>query len=230
MLRTAISIASTLIIAASLWFYGCGTSDLLDEVGGRYATSVSFTDADEETLDIDVARDECDDNVSLAYVWDDAEPYTNTFATITIEVDENTPGITISSYTIEYFGELSEDGTHAQVMPPDLNDLQDQGTNNIFIASGESAEFDITCFSMDQKQEYRTLIGWAFDYADVDENNDGTTDYYFPYWYIAAGSIYENLDISRYTFRITLHCTDEYGVERDIVVQRTVYLGSYDNC
>lgn len=35
---------------------------------------------------------------------------------------------------------------------------------------------------------------------------------------------------ARYIFQITLHCIDEFYDERDIVIQRTVYLGAYDNC
>jgi hypothetical protein len=230
MLRTAISIATTLIIAASLWIYGCGSSDLLDEVGGRYTTSVVFTDADDETMTIDVARDECDDNATLSGGLDDLEVYTDVLADITITVAADAPGITITGYTLEYLGELSEDGTHTLVMPPTLNNLPDRGSNNLFIDSAASRTFTITCFSTDQKEDYRDLIGWTFYTTPIDEDGNGSFDYLFPYWAIAPGTIYEDLETSRYTIRITLHCTDEYGVDRDIEIRRTIYLGSYDNC
>ena len=273
MKRIMTTIQAFLLIILLVGVSSCGN----DTLGNFYSTSVTFSDgALTDTLTLDIAKDMC--STTKTGDLPKYEKYTDVFANITVSVASSMPGLTINGYTIDYIPQSSEDGTHALVMPPTLDSLTDQGSNNIHIATNSSATFQTTCFSTGQKAEYRKLIGWTDTTTGALPVNtytittttavpgspattvtttsttaptvpsgtsntatDGTvttitysvaTTYngYLDTWQIAAGSIYSNLYTSIYTFRITLHCTDDSGKGRDLVVERTVYLSDYYNC
>jgi hypothetical protein len=138
-----------------LWsiIIGCGSTDLLDEVGQRYTAMISIQDLDNETLSIDVIQSYCDSDV---------EDYGPVTASVEFAVGA-APGITLQNYTLEYFPLESADGTGVLVMPPDLESPINGGNLGIDISSGGSASFEITCLSVDTKEEYRIEVGWIYN-------------------------------------------------------------------
>ena len=138
-------------------FFGCGDTDLLDQVGQRYTALISIQDNDEETLTVDVIQSYCDDDV---------EDYGPVSAEVTFAVDTDSPGITLENYTLEYIPLESEDGTGTLVMPPTLNSPLEGGNLGIDVSTGGSASFEITCMSTDTKQEYRLKAGWVLNVED----------------------------------------------------------------
>ncbi|MBI5552530.1 MAG: hypothetical protein HY911_13570 [Desulfobacterales bacterium] len=190
MRRTDLRMALILMVLAAFGVFGCSSSSgPLDEVGQRYTTSLSIEDNGEETLDIDVLRDMCDN---------ETEPFTNVFAILTIAVDASAPGLTLQSYTIQYTPLASPDGSGDVVIPPDLVSPQ-TGYANFDVAPGGSGELEVTCMSIDTKSEY--VNNWP-----------------------------PGLDIALYRIRITFHFENTVGEGIDVTIDRTVYLGNYDNC
>ena len=61
---------------------------------------------------------------------------------------------------LEYIPLESEDGTGTIVMPPTLDSPLRGGNFGYDIPSGGSASFEITCMSVDTKEEYRRKVGW----------------------------------------------------------------------
>lgn len=241
MKRTMISVIILSVLCVSL--YGCG-----GDTGGFYTTQVSFTDGKENSVAIDVIADTCGTYKDGEKPKD--EKFYDVYANITVTVAEGMPGLTIRGYSTSYIPLMSPTGvvtgnpaSGGMKMPPALQPLTDQGANNIHIASNSSSTFTVLCFSSDQKEEYSDIIGWT---EGVDEyvtpGNDGpdglpdTEDdvdpiiLYEDIWGIPGGSPYAGLEVSRYTFRIVLHCTDDSGADRDIEILKTVYLGHYNNC
>jgi hypothetical protein len=195
----------------------CGGNDL----GNFYSASVSFKDMDtKDILTIDIAQDQCD--YVAAGTAHKIEDFYDATAEITVAVADGMPGLTINNYRIDYIPVGSEDGTHNVVTPPALNSITGQGLN-LHIDTASTTTFTIPCFSTDQKEEYRSLIGWSQITVVAGATSQDV-------WYIPAGAAYPNLEVALYTFRITLHCTDDSGSDRDIVVMSTLYLGDYDNC
>lgn len=189
-----ISIFKLIIIVfsvCSLFLFGCAD----DEYYGDYISNITFTDAGGENITLDMYRGVCDSG--------DPEPYTDVVANMQITVADETSGLTLNGYTIEYLAEESEDGTNTLVMPPTLNTLDDRGSETVYMPAGGTTEFTLTCFSVDQKEAYASLM---------------------------TGAAYANLFISRYTIQYTLYCTGDDGESKNIVVQKTVYFGNYDNC
>ncbi len=231
------------LVLFAFFSYSCGLDDSpLDENGQNYqVNSLDLSDADVEgTFTIDVYQAECDGQLEiidigppLTVVYDDLETYTDVLATITITVAPGAPGITLDDYTIEYIPELSESGT-GLAMPPTLDALTDRGHSAVSISSGTSLPFTLTCMTVDTKQEYFIKAGYVLDPAppqiDVDDPpngiNNGDGDYVVANVFSAISAI----DVARYTMRFTLYFTDEYGVNREIEVLKTIYMGRYDNC
>ena len=143
---------------------------------------------------------DCDGNG----IFDDPEIFTDLFADFQITVTAGAPGITLTSYTIEFIPELSNDSVGNTIMPPDLPDITDAGSFTLEIPSGTTAVFSTTCFTVDQKVDYFTR---------------NQTD-----------PVLANLIIARYTVRFTMVFADEFLEERVITESRTVLLGPYDNC
>ena len=230
----------TILTVVGIWLFGCGSSDLLDENNQRYGTRIYFTDGEQdEVMTIDVLRNECDGNITIisnggtdcditddVLKYDDLEDFTDVLANITITVDRDAPGLTLTGYTIDYFGEASADGTGAIVMPPDLSDLGDEGTYNISIPSGSSTTFTLTCMTVDTKEEFNLRNATTFTpQCGADEDGDGFADFWIPAWTYGA-----TIATARYTIRFTLHFTDEYLQDRELTIERTIYLGNYDRC
>jgi hypothetical protein len=135
---------------------GCGSGgDLLDEPGQRYTANIAIKDLGEERLTVDVIQDYCESD------WEDYGPAA---AAVDFAVDANAPGITLIGYTLEYIPLESEDGTGTIVMPPTLDSPLRGGNLGYDIPSGGSASFDITCMSVDTKEEYRRKAGYLFYY------------------------------------------------------------------
>ena len=196
MQKIAVKFMLVVFLLGGFVFPGCGE----DNYNGDYTTLVSFSDAEQDdvmTLDMHQIADCNSDGV-----FDDPETFTDVFANITVTVDENFPGLTVRGYTIEYYPELSGDDPATQVLPPALASLTDQGSYNIYLPSGSTSTFTITCFSYDQKEDYFTQVQAA----------------------------YPTLIVSRYTIRIILLCRDDNGQNKNLEIRRTVYFGFYDNC
>lgn len=154
---------STLLLVIAVWFtvFGCGggsSSEPLDEVGQRYTATIAIQDLDEETLTVDVIQNSCDG---------EPEDYGPASAAVSFTVnDDQALGITLKSYVLEYIPLPSEDGTGTIVTPPTLNAPLTGGNLGIDILPGETVEFEITCFSTDQKEEFRRKNGWIFYFED----------------------------------------------------------------
>ncbi len=193
-----------LLMGVAMIILGCGSGgDLLDQPGYRYTAYMTLEDADEENvIEIDIYQiPDCNGDG----VTDDPEPFTDVLATINIDVDEDAPGITLKGYTIEYIPLLSPDSGGVYRLGPNLIDLTDHGSFNFHIPSNGTGSFPITCMSYDTKND---LLSHMLTDADL-----------------------LNLEVARYTIRITLHFEDDYLEDRDIVVDRTVDLSPYyDNC
>ncbi len=271
-------------LLAGLALLGCDGSDgPLDEVGQRYEANMEIKDFADISLSIDILQSDCDG---------EPEGYGDVVAEIDIAVDALAPGISLKDYTIEYFALISEDGTGNMVMPPDL-DRPFTGFYNLDIPSGGSAEFSLTCMTVDTKQEYRVKVGydWYYDtvgwqadlddkQADIDAKEDDiettqnsiiinledTAEAEANGWSTIrleaqlanlqndledleteleeletelteledSGPpivwIFPELLVARYNIRITLNFEDTHGEDRTIVLDRTVWLGPYDNC
>lgn len=143
------------VVLAGLTIFGCGggsSSEPLDEVGQRYTASIAILDLDDATLTIDAFRSTCDG---------EPEDYGPVTAAVTFSVnDTEALGITLTNYVIEYIPLPSEDGVGGIVMPPTLDGPLVGGNLGIDILPGETVEFEITCMSVDTKEEYRTKLGW----------------------------------------------------------------------
>ncbi len=170
--------------------YGCSSSSgPLDEIGQRYVSSVTIEDNGEETLDIDVVQSMCDN---------ETEEFTNAFAILSLSVDADAPGLTLQSYSIQYIPLDSPDGNGNLVTPPELVSPED-GWTRFEVGAGESGQLEVTCMSIDTKEEF--VNSWP------------------------AG-----VDYPLYTIRITFRFENTAGEDIDIVVDKTVYLGNYNNC
>jgi len=135
--------------------FGCGSS--IDEMGQRYTASLEVEDVSGATLAIDVCQDMCDDE------WEEFGP---AIGQVTVGVAVDSPGITLKTYTIDYFPLPSPDGT-SQTLPPRLESPL-PGLHSIDIGPGGSATFSLTLMSVDTKQEFIFKAGWIFvdDYPD----------------------------------------------------------------
>lgn len=226
-----------IISVLCLWISSCG-----GDTGGLYNVQVSFTDADEDgVMTLDLAQDAC--GTYELGERPEYETFTDTFANVTIGIAKGMPGLTIKGYSISYIPLQSSTGLGNMVSPPTTNALTSQGSNNIHISTNSTSTFTLTCFSVDQKEDLVRLLGWTWDEisfvtpGDPDPDGDPLTDdaepdtiKYAMIWNPAAAGIYRGLEICRYTIQIILHCADDSGVDRDIEVSRTLYLGNYDNC
>ncbi len=166
-------------------------------------------DENEQRYTADVSFSDADeDNILTIDVLQqmcDTEPeiFTDVLATISLDISPGAPGLTLESYSIEFIPVASSDTNDQQVMPPDLADPE-EGFYTFSVPSGGSSEFTITLMRIDTKDFY--LQQWLSDPALA------------------------NLVVARYRIRIELHFVDEYGVDRDIELDRTVFLSNYDNC
>jgi hypothetical protein len=192
-------ICAAVLLLSITWLYGCGSSDILDEQGQRYQGEMSIIDNGEAKLTIDTVQDMCDT---------EPEDFTDAFAEVTIEVTSGAPGLTLDHYTLEYFPLQSENGRGVLVMPPELDD-PGIGYYDIDIPSGSTTTFEITCLTVDTKEEH---------------------EYKLYHLWLANPALYESLSVCRYTIRVTLYFTDTAGEDETITLDRTVYLGNYNNC
>lgn len=178
---------------------GCAASQIASEV----QVDVLFQDAGlSDETSFDVVQTQCtEDATGDSPLW---ETFTDVFAQITLTVPVTLPGLTLNGYSIEYIPQLSEDGSQNMVLPPALSGLTDYGSVSIHFPASAVSTFTITCFTVDQKAEYRNLI--------------------------ESESTFSELLIAGYTIKITLQCTDDKGNENNLEISRKVYLGDYDNC
>jgi hypothetical protein len=217
MQRMIMCVGLVVIIAASFLTYGCGGADdpLLDEVGQRYTGNISFSDADEDgVLAIDTVQDACAVDEDTGEVTE-YETFTDVYiGQVTVSVAEDAPGISLKSYSINYTALGSATGSSTLEVPPDLIDPPD-GYYTIDISSGGTATFALTYLTMDTKDEFNIEMGWLY--------------------YDGSNWVYDlpepgELQVARYRMTLILHFEDEYGVDRDITFERTLYLSEYDNC
>jgi hypothetical protein len=201
MQRTILSGILALAMMFCFWFYGCGDTDLLDELNQRYTASMSIEDAGDSTMTIDVVQNlDCDGAANTT----DPEFFTDVFANITISIESGAPGLTLEGYTIDFIPLRSDNDSGTYYLPPDIPDVDDPGSNTFSISSGSSGTFTTTCMTLSAKGGYLALI--------------------------AADPNFNQGDYIRYTIRFTLFFIDEYDNDRVIEVERTIELGNYDNC
>jgi hypothetical protein len=190
------------MMLGGLLVLGCGDADFLDEMGQRYTASMEIEEVFGETLAIDVVRDICSfDEASGVATLEEFGPVS---ANITVAVNSGAPGITLKNYTIEYLplpSALGIDGTGDLVMPPALSGPL-YGEYSIDIPSEGSATFSITLMSTETKLEYLLEVLLAEP----------------------------DLEMSRYNIRVRLNFEDEYGGDRQIVINRTVWFYNVANC
>lgn len=180
---------------------GCGEGNLLDESELYYTGTLAVLELGEETVQVDVYQiNDCDGDATTS----DPEPYSDTLGEISVTVDENTWGLTLEYYTISYVPLYSPDANGDNQLPPDLTDPASPGDSNFSVASGSTSTMTITLLSTDSKAEYLTKL--------------------------AADASLSALSVARYRINVTLYFTDEYGNDRTLSLNRTVYLGFYDLC
>jgi hypothetical protein len=133
-----------------------------------------------------------------------AEDFTDLFAAITITIDDaTTPGIEMTGYEVTFQPLPSYDRGGNAITPPTVGSYQ--GEYDVIIPSESEVEFSITCMESDLKK----YIG-LFLYP-----NDPSVP----------------LDLKfRYRVRIKMDFIDEFDEEREITVERTIYIGNYDRC
>jgi hypothetical protein len=160
MQRAANKIAVVIILLLiGIWFYGCGTGDILDENNQRYQTTVSFSDAEEdEILAIDIVYDQdCDGDGNLT----DPETFTDMYANILITSEEDAPGLTMTGYKVSFAGVREVDTVGNVIAPPDMPTTY-QGDFSIDIPPNSEVSFWLTCMEIDMKIYMGTFLT-AFD-------------------------------------------------------------------
>jgi hypothetical protein len=188
------------LLLAVTWLYSCGGSSDLLDEPNQRYRA-SIVIRDGETTNL---------TIDTVQSMCDSEPeeFFDVFADMNIIVDADALGISLDYYTLEYFPLMSQNGLGELVLPPDLDD-PGVGFFDIDIPSGASSEFSVTCLGLHTKQEYENKLA-ALAVSDP--------------------ASYSTLRFSRYTIRITFYFVDEADVDREIVLERTVYLGPYNNC
>jgi hypothetical protein len=207
-----------ILILGALCVYGCGggSDGPLDEMGQRYVPFLEVVDNEEETIQVDTVQDACS-----ATEWED---YSDTLANVVITVAKDAPGITLERYTIEYIPLGSPDSSGAVVLPPILS-YPATGYSTFSIPSGGSGILPITLVSVDTKDEFNIDMGWLYydaTFVDPVTGEVGAWLYNVPEP--------NELQIARYTFRITLYFKDTYSGDRNIKIDRTIYLSNYSHC
>lgn len=194
---------------------GCGDEELLDEPGNMYTAHLVFYDGpnEDETISIDVYRQP---DCNLDGTADDPEDYGPVYAALTIEIDSSANGLTLTEYQIEYIplNTPLEDGTTTDENTPmiALEDNMDRGGGTDYFPSDAITTLTFTFMTSQTKAEF--LNWWVTNYPDP----------------FAIGGSTSILDQGRYTFRLTCYFEDDFGVERTMVFERTVYLGAFDRC
>ena len=192
------------VMIVLLLLYGCG-SDIMDEEGLRYTAVLEVEDNGDGTLQVDTIQDMCEE---------EPEDFSDALATVKVTVAQGAPGITLKSYSIEYIPLPSADGSGVLVQPPALIGPL-WGYSTFSIKAGGTGDLPITLMSVDTKNEFNIKMGWLF--------NSGAGWVYYP-------PEPDELQMGRYTVRVTLYFEDQYSGKRTIFVDRTVYLSNYDNC
>lgn len=145
-----------LLLIICLFLGACGSSDVSEEERDFWA-SMTVTDANQTTRDIDLTMDlDCDDDGTA----DDPELFTNVGADITIVVNDTGLAIRVESYTVDFLPHRSDDGTGTVITPPSLNSYPDAMLNSDWIDTGTSSTISgVTVMTFDTKDEY--LAKWA---------------------------------------------------------------------
>ncbi|MCP4745106.1 MAG: hypothetical protein GY874_03040 [Desulfobacteraceae bacterium] len=195
-----IHISDETVVSADDSEYVNQASQLSDDQG-LYAY---FNIADGEAIsqDIDVIQDYCSSNE-----FDDAalaEPFTSAFAEIHLLTDVNSVNISLQGYKIEYIpaGTFQRYGDFAT--PPDLENRTGEYSIPVKLPSDSNLIITLKCISVFTKNEYVNKI-------ESDSN-------------------FELFDIASYTVKITLYLVDEYGVEKEAVMERNVFFSNFKNC
>lgn len=164
------------LLLVGLWYYGCGSGDILDENNLRYRTDVFFSDADEDeilTVDVDIIGD-CNGDGNFT----DPEFFTDLFANITISIDdETTPGIEMTGYKVSFRPLRSYDQSGNEITPPSVGTYL--GDYDVIIPPLSEVSFFITCMEADLKLYIGSFLNaadWIFRY-EVTIKMDFIDDY-----------------------------------------------------
>jgi len=154
MRRAAYKLGFLMMIVGLMGVYGCGSSDILDEVGQRYIASLQVLELDEATLQVDTVQDVCGTGNSTT-----PEDFSDALGEITITAAANTAGLTLQSYTLEYIPLGSVDQLGTSRMPPDITDPPSDGATTVDIPPNSTRTFTITLISTTSKAEYNVKLG-----------------------------------------------------------------------
>lgn len=198
-------IGMTLALGAVFGFlglYGCGDTEPLGIIGDRYTANLIFLDGGSEdaTISIDVWRDTDCDD---DLVFDDWEDYGPVYALLTLTIDSEVNGLTLVDYDIDYIPLTTPLVGGGTITPIALEDNVDRGLGTDYFPAGAETQLTFTFMTTQTKEQYRAW--WVANYpADIDQG--------------------------RYTFRLTCYFEDDFGVEKEMVFERTVFLFDVDNC
>jgi len=139
-----------LILISAMVIHGCGSgNDLLDEVGGRYVFDLELADGGEDAVhQIDLVQIlDCDADGTAD---DPEDPLTDVIGTISVEVVDDAPGVTMLSYVVNYYPTPGVDSGGIVRTPPAITSKSGQ-FNSFFVDSGGSNADSIIVMTHDQK-------------------------------------------------------------------------------
>ncbi len=144
------------VVMGTTWLCGCGSTDLMDELGQSYQATLTVKDNDTDTVQVDILQDDCDGT---------PEDYSDALGEIEIVAGSKVAGLTLQSYNISYIPLLSPDRNNVNQMPPDLT-APETGYTTIEIPPASTVTFTITLMSTDTKRV--VLLALINDPALVD--------------------------------------------------------------
>lgn len=195
----------SILVTGACAFIGCGVIDFLDEASGRYIVSAELDDGGDNDWEIDVLQENCGSDDE-----DEYEDFFNTVATLSLTVADDAPGVTLQNISISYTPITSPNGDGVLEDPPDLLSPDDMSIS-WYIASGETDSEEITVISIDTKEGYRDAVGWVQD-SDLEVTTTPALGYAY------------------YTLTITLEFVDDTLLEKTLIIEKQVLLGSFDRC
>jgi hypothetical protein len=216
MRRNVFSIIMILVLFLGL--FGCGSgNDLLEEGRIRYSVSVTPNDNGEDTQNIDVVQNLCDN---------ETEEFMDFSTKVTIVADNNTAALKVTGYSVSFYPVRGvyytsfnpiemEDFTPPPELPSPLNDIRHTFTQPKVMQNG-SLTFESVVWPADVKRYYvneflRDTIG-----LDGILNAGGYTE--------ADSASFE------YDYRVKLYCTDSEDNDFTLDAFGTVVLADYNNC
>jgi hypothetical protein len=242
-----------MIVLAVLWIGSCGSSDLLlDENTQRYRAQIAIEDLDEETLTVDVIQSMCDSEA------EDYGP-ASAAVTFSVDVDaagitlqeyvleyiplesEDGTGTIVMPPTLDSplrGGNLSIDiqagettSFNITCMSTDTKEEYRRKVGWVFyseVPEGQAAIEELENEVAALQQEIADTAAAGGDTTALEEQLDLLQEELaaLPFTFYSVPELME----ARYKIRITFRFEDEFGEDREISREATVWLGPYDNC